>query len=207
MKPQTLLVDFDPDRMFRMQELKSQFYNANTDSRGNEKLEERIKRELEVSPIITVNHNKLAQVSPTNIMDAVRNYSQNKSIADESRDIPFDLSLLDIEAFKNEIIALKEIDNNKGIEIRPISDEDVDDMDIPVEGNNKEEYKEVQEGDASGGAPKKENEELSLEKKYATYFSKILFFAFLTDNMVKNLNDVISQIKQPKIRNYHPIHD
>ena len=198
MKPQTLLVDFDPDRMFRMQELKSQFYNANTDSRGNEKLEERIKRELEVSPIITVNHNKLAQVSPTNIMDAVRNYSQNKSIADESRDIPFDLSLLDIEAFKNEIIALKEIDNNKGIEIRPISDEDVDDMDIPVEGNNKEEYKEVQEGDASGGAPKKENEELSLEKKYATYFSKILFFAFLTDNMVKNLNDVISQIKQDK---------
>ena len=141
MKPQTLLVDFDPDRMFRMQELKSQFYNANTDSRGNEKLEERIKRELEVSPIITVNHNKLAQVSPTNIMDAVRNYSQNKSIADESRDIPFDLSLLDIEAFKNEIIALKEIDNNKGIEIRPISDEDVDDMDIPVEGNNKENIK------------------------------------------------------------------
>lgn len=31
MKPQTLLVDFDPDRMFRMQELKSQFYNANTE--------------------------------------------------------------------------------------------------------------------------------------------------------------------------------
>lgn len=29
MKPQTLLVDFDPNRMFRLQELKSQFYNVN----------------------------------------------------------------------------------------------------------------------------------------------------------------------------------
>ncbi len=29
MKPQTLLVDFDPNRMFVLQELKSQFYNVN----------------------------------------------------------------------------------------------------------------------------------------------------------------------------------
>ncbi|GHV28691.1 hypothetical protein FACS1894176_11330 [Bacteroidia bacterium] len=35
MKPQTLLVDFDPNRMFRMQEQKSQIYNVNTDRNGN----------------------------------------------------------------------------------------------------------------------------------------------------------------------------
>lgn len=197
MKPQTLLVDFDPDRMFRMQELKSQFYNANTDCRGNENLEERIKKELEISPIITLNHNKLAQVTPANIMDAVRNYSQNKSIADESRDIPFDLSLLDIEAFKKEIESLNEIDNSKGIEIRPISDEDVDDMDIPLEEDNqKNNNNEQTEGKSKD--KKKEDEEISIEKKFATYYSKILFFAFLTDNEVKNLKDVITQIKKDK---------
>ena len=31
MKPQTILVDFDPNRMFVLQEQKSQIYNFNTD--------------------------------------------------------------------------------------------------------------------------------------------------------------------------------
>ena len=42
MKPQTLLVDFDPHRMFVMQEQKSQIYNANTDASGNEHLRDRL---------------------------------------------------------------------------------------------------------------------------------------------------------------------
>lgn len=42
MKPQTLLVDFDPNRMFVLQELKSQFYNVNTDEKGNSRLKARI---------------------------------------------------------------------------------------------------------------------------------------------------------------------
>ena len=59
MKPQTLLVDFDPDRMFRMQEQKSQFYNVNTDATGNTKLRERIERELRISPIVALNNKKI----------------------------------------------------------------------------------------------------------------------------------------------------
>ena len=54
MKPQTLLVDFDPDRLFRLQEQRSQIYNANTEQRGNEELRIRIERELSYSPIVTV---------------------------------------------------------------------------------------------------------------------------------------------------------
>lgn len=38
MKPQTLLVDFDPNRMFVLQELKSQFYNVNTAVQGNSQI-------------------------------------------------------------------------------------------------------------------------------------------------------------------------
>ena len=196
MKPQTLLVDFDPDRMFRMQELKSQFYNANTDERGNDKLEERIEKELRISPIITLNHNKLAQVTPANIMDAVRNYSQSKSIADESQDIPFDLSLLDIELFRKEIEDLKAIDSTKGIEIRPITDDEVDDMDVP----------DTQEPHATSGLTPNNTRNLgtsdnqesveSIEKKFSTYYSKILFFSFLTDNKVRSLQDIINQISK-----------
>ena len=59
MKPQTLCVDFNPNRMFQMQEQKSQIYNVNVESNGNTKLEERIKRELQISPIIRINNKKM----------------------------------------------------------------------------------------------------------------------------------------------------
>lgn len=95
MKPQTLLVDFAPNRMFIMQELKSQIYNANTDKSGNTKLVERIERELEISPIVVINHEKIQKVTPANILDAVRNYSSEKSVIDEANDIPVDTSLFD----------------------------------------------------------------------------------------------------------------
>ena len=62
-KPQTLLVDFNPNRMFLLQEEKSQIYNANTDANGNSKLEERIKRELEISPIVVMNNNKMERLN------------------------------------------------------------------------------------------------------------------------------------------------
>lgn len=205
MKPQTLLVDFDPDRMFRMQELKSQFFNVNTEQRGNLRLEERIEKELQISPIITLNHNKLEQVTPVNIMDAVRNYSQNKSIADEAQDIPFDFSLLDVEYFKHEIEDLVPINNNKGIEIRPISDDEVDEIDIPVSGDNppKPEGGENTEGtlNPDNKDPEEDeskNEQRLLEKRFATYYSKILFFAFLTDNRVRNLEEIIKSIRNDK---------
>jgi hypothetical protein len=94
MKPQTLLVDFEPNRMFCMQEQKSQIYNVNTDENGNKKLEECIKRELEISPIIVLNNNKIVRVVPANVLDAVRKYSSDKSVLDEASVIPVDFSLL-----------------------------------------------------------------------------------------------------------------
>lgn len=194
MKPQTVLVDFDPDRMFRMQELKSQFYNANTDDRGNQKLEDRIRKELEISPIIILNHNKLTKVTPSNVMDVVRQYSQNKSIVDEAQSIPLDFSLLDIELIRREIETLKEIDDNKGIELRPISDEEVDELDIPNVDvkNNTNDRPQKEEYDNKDHDEDNTN---SLEKKLATYYSKILFFAFLTDNTARCLKDIIECIE------------
>jgi hypothetical protein len=90
MKPQTLLVDFNPNRMFHLQEQKSQIYNVNVDKNGNSKLEDRIKDELRISPIILLNKDKLKEVEPEDILDAVRKYSADKSVMDEATDIPVD---------------------------------------------------------------------------------------------------------------------
>lgn len=197
-KPQTLLVDFDVDRMFRLQELKSQFYNANTDADGNEKLEARLNRELEVSPIICLNKDKLHQVTSTNIMDAVREYSQSRSVIDEATDIPVDDNILTDTEILSIIRDLIPIDSKKGITFKP-TEEEGDDIDTDNGGNT-----DSGEGDNSGGSDDSQggdgtetqpqpsqDKTKELAKKLQTYYLQILFFAFLTESKVDNLRDII----------------
>lgn len=186
MKPQTLLVDFSPNRVFIMQEQKAQIYNVNTDANGNNKLEERLKRELEISPIITINHNRIIQIEATDVLDAVRKYSSERSVLDEAVDIPIDLSLLDIDLIKDVIQKQGEIGSKQGLKIESTDSENGDDLDTP-DG-------ETESPNERSNSSSKNNEELnedSLRKKFATYYSKILFFSFLTDSKLKSLKDIV----------------
>lgn len=193
MKPQTLLVDFDPGRMFRLQEQKSQIYNVNVEQNGNSRLEQRIADELLISPIIVLNKDKFREVVPADILDAVREYSANKSVADEVSDIPADLSLLADSTILEEISSLSPIDSSKGINLKSVEG-DGDDIDIPDDDSK--------ETDADSGQQPRQNpvdkmttdERGLLEKKLATCYAVILFFAFLTDNRVKSLEEIIAAI-------------
>lgn len=188
MKPQTLLVDFNPNRMFHMQEQKAQIYNVNTESNGNTKLEERVRRELEVSPIITLNNNKITQVKPADILDVVREYSSTRSVYDEASSISIDYSLLDIDEIKSEIEKQGTINSRQGIEIKPSEDEG-EDLDLE-EGDNKK----TQEGIDKPNTPK-DALETDYRGQFAMYYARILFFAFLTESKVKSLLEVIRQIE------------
>ena len=75
-KPQTLLVDFSPNRMFVLQEKKSKIYTYNNNLNGNENVEERVKRELQISPIIIVDKGKMHEVEASKVMDEVRKYNK-----------------------------------------------------------------------------------------------------------------------------------
>lgn len=193
MKPQTLLVDFDPYRLFRMQEQKSQIYNANVEDNGNDKLEERIKRELEVSPVVVLNHNRIQQVNPTDILKAVSEYSSSKSVAEEANVIPVDFSLLEDKDIKAEIDKQPEINSKEGLKVKAIEGEG-DDIDTPDN--------EGQDGNNGDGEPKREqdsgksdeSEVDSIRKKFATYYSRLLFFAFLTNSKVSSVRDILSAI-------------
>lgn len=194
MKPQTLLVDFNPNRMFHLQEQKSQIYNVNVDKNGNSELEERIADELRISPIILLNKNKLKEIVPEDILDAVRKYSAEKSVMDEATDIPADMLLLKDETIREEIDGLRPIDSPKGVDIKAVTGEG-DDMGTPEDsgengGSNAKEGK----GDQTGKDEKDIKEEDVLDKKLATYYAQILFFAFLTDSNVKSLEEIISVI-------------
>lgn len=193
MKPQTLLVDFNPNRMFQMQEHKSQIYNVNTESNGNSKLEERIRKELEISPIIVLNNKRIVQVEPSKILDAVREYSNSRSVFDEATSISIDLALLDIETIKAEIERQGKIGSRQGIEIKP-----TDGLGEDINTSEEEEEDEGNEGDV-GTQTKKSSQEKEEENDYkgqfAMFYARILFFAFLTDSKVISLEEIINQIE------------
>jgi len=191
MKPQTLLVDFNPNRMFQMQEHKSQIYNVNTESNGNGKLEERIRKELEISPIVVLNHNKMVQIQPADILDAVRKYSSSRSVFDEATTISIDYSLLDIEAIKAEIERQNKISSRGGLEVKPAKGKgkDIETPTPPPLPPGGEE--------TPNPIPTEKEEDLTNDYKgqFAMYYARILFFAFLTDSRVKSLQEIINHIK------------
>lgn len=193
MKPQTLLVDFNPNRMFQMQEHKSQIYNVNIESNGNTHLEERIRRELAISPIIVLNKNKIEEIKPADIIDEVRKYSSSRSVIDEATSIGVDLSLLGIDEIKAEIEKQNEIGSRQGLEIKSAEGE-----------GNEMDFEEVsKENTSTNELDKKsdlgeDNEESDYKKKFAMYYAKILFFALLTDSRVVSLKEVIHAIESDK---------
>ena len=190
MKPQTLLVDFNPNRMFQIQEHKSQIYNVNTESNGNSKLEERIRKELEISPIVVLNNNKILQIQPADILDAVRKYSSSRSVFDEATTISIDYSLLDIEAIKAEIEKQGKIGSRQGLEIPPAKGEG-DEIDIDDTSDNEED-----ENEENAKSKTKDDEAVyDYKGQFAMYYARILFFAFLTDSRVKSLQETINHIK------------
>lgn len=195
MKPQTLLVDFDPNRMFRLQELKSQFYNVNTEVQGNARLKESIAKELLISPIIVLNKNKLQEATPTNITDAVREYSRNRSILDEASEIPADDILLGDAEILKVIQGIAPIDAKNGLQIKPTKGEG-DGFGVPDEPNGPKDgnTETADHPDQQPESPKEAEEDDKLEKRLAAYYARILFFAFLTESTVKSLEEVIAAI-------------
>jgi hypothetical protein len=195
MKPQTLLVDFDPNRMFRMQENKSLIYNINTEKGGNTKLEERIQIELEISPIVVLNKNIIQQVQPSNILDAVREYSSSRSVLDEATSIAVDLSLLNIEKIKAEIEKQGKIGSRQGVEVKGFKGEG-DEFELEVDTGDGE------SGASNRGASKptsgSDESEIDYRGKFAMYYARILFFAFLTESKVKSLQEIIESAKKNK---------
>ncbi len=194
-KPQTLLVDFNPNRMFIMQEEKSKIYNVNIDKSGNNKLEERLQKELQISPIIVVNKNKISQIDATDVMNAVSNYSNSRGVVDETNDIPVDLSLLDIEDIKNVIDDQAELGSKNGLALFNTDEPSDDDFDFDIDELLKEKDKTNETpNDSDFDQEKIQEEKPNFEKKFRTYYARILFYAFLTKNNVNTLEDIIKTI-------------
>lgn len=203
MKPQTLLVDFDPDRVFIMQGQKAQVYNVNTDETGNGKLHERIEEELRISPIIVMNKDRITQIEATDIMKAVSEYSKTRGVAEETIEIPVDMSLLDIDAIRVAIERENELGSKAGLTIKAASG-DGDDMNTPEDDEPTDPTGATGTAtgtdtptDTSTDTTQKEEKGKDAVKQFRSYYARILFFAFLTKNRIISLRDIIGCIDEP----------
>ena len=196
LKPQTLLVDFDPDRLFRMQEQKSLIYNVNTEENGNSKLRERIVEELRISPIIMMNHNKIKQVDATNILEAVSEYNNQKSVSDEVVDIPVDLSILNDADIRKVIEVQAEFNSKKGLTINP-NQGDGDDLDIEEQADENKANENKKDKASEGYSETKTDDEVKkLESQIKTYYQRLLFYSFLTKEKVASLDDILNTLER-----------
>ncbi len=203
MKPQTLLVDFDPDRVFVMQEQKAQIYNVNTDEAGNSKLRDRIEEELRISPVIVMNKDKIVQITATDILKAVSEYSKTRGVAEETVEIPVDMSLLDIDAIRVAIERENELGSKAGLTIKG-ADGDGNDIDTPDDADPTDTTGETgkttgteTQTDKPGDTSQTEEKGKDAVKQFRSYYARILFFAFLTKNTVISLSDIIECIDEP----------
>lgn len=192
LKPQTLLVDFDPDRLFRMQEQKSLIYNVNTEENGNSKLKDRIEKELRISPIIVMNNNKIKQVEATNILEAVSLYNNQRSVSDEVVDIPIDFSILEDDEVRRTIEQQGEFNSKQGLTIDPNQGEG-DDLDIDDSSDDSSDTNSNKDREDKSYREEKTDEEIKcLEGQIKTYYQRLLFFSFLTKDEVTSLDDILN---------------
>ena len=136
LKPQTLLVDFHPNRLFVLQEQKSLIFNVNTDERGNLRLKELLDDEIRISPIIVLNENQIQQVTSTDILEIISEYNSERSISDETTDIPIDMSLLHDELIKSIIERQPDFNSKAGLSFSAHDGEETEfDLDDSFEKN------------------------------------------------------------------------
>ena len=194
MKPQTLLVDFSPNRMFQMQEQKAQIYNVNIDEAGNSKLKDRIEEELRISPIIVINKNKIAQVQALDILDAVSRYSMNRGVAEETNDIPVDLDLIKISEIWDTISKENELGSKSGFEVKAVDGEgdELDILDGDDNGNNGTATNSTDSnGESDGTSESDDGNKKNPVKQFRMYYARILYYAFLTNNQVYSIDSII----------------
>lgn len=111
---------------------------------------------------------------------------------DEATDIPADGDLLVDNEILSALRPLMPIDSKKGLREKTYKGEG-DSLDVPGNVNNGDDNHCNTNNTPSLGDDEKK-EYVELEKKLKTYYSLILFFAFLTNSKVNSLEDVLHAI-------------
>ena len=196
MKPQTILVDFDPMRMFELQGLSSRVVNeVRNDTVA---LEESIKEELNFFPIITYNADRLVKVTPTNLVEVITKYNREKSIIDEVSSVALDKSILEDEDIKNYITSQEKnsFTNKQNMDAHTGTEGGFDASGLG--GGTSPEVPQVRDGQDGGntqtGGNSTPSNNKDLQKKYQMCIACLSFYAFLSRSNIESMRDILNSI-------------
>ncbi|MBO1084962.1 MULTISPECIES: Eco57I restriction-modification methylase domain-containing protein [Enterococcus] len=193
MKPQTLLIDFSPNRVFKIESERALIVNASKDRSGNDEQEKELQRSFQYSPIIYLNKNKLAKVTPVDIIKHIREYSEKNSIKDEALSLLIDFDLLNVPEIFDVIKKQPVLDPKKGL-LKAAHEGNETELEIPEAAKDSKNNKARLDKAAGMGTDKKKDETKDIEKKMRAYYARILIYAFLTPRRVRNLSEIIDSI-------------
>lgn len=196
LKPQTLLVDFNPERMFRMQELRGVVYNTNVGDNGLAMLRERIKKELEISPVIFCNKDKLKQAEAQDLINLLVAYSGTRGVSEEVLELAVDLDSL--EEYPK-LLALIEgenkLDSKNGLEADANKGPGDD---YKGDGGNSSDKKKGDDDDDRGGEDEEDKLNKERASRFRAYYRRVLFYVFLARKKpgteIETVDDVIASI-------------
>jgi len=199
LKPQTLLVDFLPERMFRLEEQRAFVSSVlKGDDQGINR-EEYLEPNLSTSPLIYFDPEKgMSLCEPGKILDEISNYSKEKSIADLANTISIDYKLLrDNENFRKYIEQLPAAGGKNGITINAhLGDEGEQPPEVILPPDPNPDEKSKSKSESKSTSTKEKKDDNSIEKRNATYYILILIYSFLTKSSVANLGDVLTSLKE-----------
>ncbi len=196
MKPQTILVDFDPMRIFEIQGASSNIVNAI--SKKKESLTEALETELKYFPIVTYNGTNLVQVQPNNIVEIITQYNSQKSILDETTSFVVDDNIMDVEylvkfikaqnklGLSNALTADGHTGQNSPMDIPPTNGDENDES--PIDGTNTPTI----EGQPATTPDNKKD----FNQKFRMCMANVLFYVFLSNSKIESLNDVLNSLKK-----------
>lgn len=194
MKPQTILVDFDPIRVLEVQGRAASIINNYVRREGS--LDDAIAREIKYLSTMVYAGDQLVEVTPNNILDVLIKYNSEKSIMDMASKVRL------VDSIKNNPDLLEYINkqSSKGIsnthlEMEAHKSGKTSDVDpggkITVGGESGSQ-------DPQRTQKQQEEEQKALEKKYKNCIAKIYFYAFLSKTKLFNLQDLMDSVKSNK---------
>ena len=148
---------------------------------------------MNISPIIVFDSNKLKQITAIDIMNYISNYSNSRSVLDESNALPVDFKLLNIDEIREIILKQAELGSKGGLKLVNTDDEVDDFEELSLEFDDELEN---QNNDTQNNSSNNTTDSNDLKKiiinKFKTYYVRILFYSFLSDSKLSSLKNIIS---------------
>lgn len=192
-KPETLLVDFSPARLFRLEEMRARiesYVASQGRTVGNEAVAVSIKVNLERSPVIVFDSHSLKRIDERDVMKEVSKYDNNRGIDDEVKDIIVDESFFKNKAILNLLKNEVAIDSKKGLSL--LANNGEEDLGGVRNDSERAEGSETDE-------EKKQPSEKDIIKKIQNYYRRILIYAFISDRSdLRSLDDVVVALSDRK---------